>query len=302
MVTVPIRRDAGHVDVFPAYRVQHSSVLGPTKGGIRYDPHVTLGEVRGARRVDDVEVRAAATPVRRREGRRPLQPARAVAARAGAADAALHERASRRDRAAGGHPRAGHGHERADDGVDHGHVLDAGRSRRAGDRHRQADLARRLALGARGDRRRRRDGDRARVPATRLEPRRAALRRAGLRQRRRDRGAGARLEGRDGGRCLRHLGRDLLARAGSTSRRAHLDRRPRQRSTAFRTCGTSRTSSCSSCRATSSCSRRSKDQLTAENAPRIDARLVVEGANGPTTIEARRHARRARAFRSCRTF
>jgi len=44
MVAVPIRRDAGLVDVFPAYRVQHSSVLGPTKGGIRYDPHVTLGE------------------------------------------------------------------------------------------------------------------------------------------------------------------------------------------------------------------------------------------------------------------
>ena len=44
MVGVPIRRDEGHVDVFPAYRVQHSSVLGPTKGGIRYDPHVTLGE------------------------------------------------------------------------------------------------------------------------------------------------------------------------------------------------------------------------------------------------------------------
>src|SRR6266516_7472899 len=41
---LPIRRDEGHVDVFPAYRVQHSSVLGPTKGGIRYDPHVTLGE------------------------------------------------------------------------------------------------------------------------------------------------------------------------------------------------------------------------------------------------------------------
>jgi glutamate dehydrogenase (NAD(P)+) len=44
MVTVPIRREVGHVDVFPAYRVQHSSVLGPTKGGVRYDPHVTLGE------------------------------------------------------------------------------------------------------------------------------------------------------------------------------------------------------------------------------------------------------------------
>jgi glutamate dehydrogenase (NAD(P)+) len=44
MVAVPIRLDEGRVGVFPAYRVQHSSVLGPTKGGIRYDPHVTLGE------------------------------------------------------------------------------------------------------------------------------------------------------------------------------------------------------------------------------------------------------------------
>jgi glutamate dehydrogenase (NAD(P)+) len=30
--------------VFPAYRVQHSTILGPTKGGVRYDPHVSLGE------------------------------------------------------------------------------------------------------------------------------------------------------------------------------------------------------------------------------------------------------------------
>src|SRR2546421_9661027 len=44
MVAVPVRREAGHVEVFPAYRVQHSSVLGPTKGGIRYDAEVSLGE------------------------------------------------------------------------------------------------------------------------------------------------------------------------------------------------------------------------------------------------------------------
>ena len=30
--------------VFPGYRVQHSSIIGPTKGGIRYDRGVTLGE------------------------------------------------------------------------------------------------------------------------------------------------------------------------------------------------------------------------------------------------------------------
>src|ERR687887_2377417 len=44
VVSVPIRLDGGRWRVFPGYRVQHSSVLGPTKGGIRYDPHVTLGE------------------------------------------------------------------------------------------------------------------------------------------------------------------------------------------------------------------------------------------------------------------
>src|SRR5436190_7028168 len=44
MVSVPVRMDDGSPRVFPAYRVQHSSVLGPTKGGIRYDTHVSLGE------------------------------------------------------------------------------------------------------------------------------------------------------------------------------------------------------------------------------------------------------------------
>jgi glutamate dehydrogenase (NAD(P)+) len=44
MVSVPVRMDDGSLTVFPGYRVQHSSVLGPTKGGIRYDPEVSLGE------------------------------------------------------------------------------------------------------------------------------------------------------------------------------------------------------------------------------------------------------------------
>ncbi len=44
MLSVPIKMDDGTRAVFAGYRVQHSSVLGPTKGGIRYDPEVTLGE------------------------------------------------------------------------------------------------------------------------------------------------------------------------------------------------------------------------------------------------------------------
>jgi glutamate dehydrogenase (NAD(P)+) len=44
IVGVPVRLDDGRFKVFPAYRVQHSTVLGPTKGGLRYDVHVDLGE------------------------------------------------------------------------------------------------------------------------------------------------------------------------------------------------------------------------------------------------------------------
>ena len=44
MTSVPVRLDDGRWVVFPAYRVKHSTVLGPTKGGIRYDENVTLGE------------------------------------------------------------------------------------------------------------------------------------------------------------------------------------------------------------------------------------------------------------------
>jgi len=44
MLSLPVCMDDGSYEVFPAYRVQHSSVLGPTKGGIRYDAAVDLGE------------------------------------------------------------------------------------------------------------------------------------------------------------------------------------------------------------------------------------------------------------------
>ena len=44
IVSVPLRRDDGTIQIFAGYRVQHSTVLGPTKGGIRYDAEVSLGE------------------------------------------------------------------------------------------------------------------------------------------------------------------------------------------------------------------------------------------------------------------
>jgi glutamate dehydrogenase (NAD(P)+) len=44
-VALPIRRDDGSIQVLTGYRVQHHLTLGPTKGGLRYHPDVTLGEV-----------------------------------------------------------------------------------------------------------------------------------------------------------------------------------------------------------------------------------------------------------------
>ena len=45
MVNIPVLMDDGSVRVFTGYRVQYNDALGPTKGGIRYHPDVTLDEV-----------------------------------------------------------------------------------------------------------------------------------------------------------------------------------------------------------------------------------------------------------------
>jgi glutamate dehydrogenase (NAD(P)+) len=45
-VHFPVRLDNGRIRTFTGYRVQHSVVRGPAKGGIRYSPEVTLDEVK----------------------------------------------------------------------------------------------------------------------------------------------------------------------------------------------------------------------------------------------------------------
>src|SRR5277367_6754304 len=45
-VYIPISLDSGRMEVFTGYRVLHSSVRGPGKGGIRFAPDVSLNEVR----------------------------------------------------------------------------------------------------------------------------------------------------------------------------------------------------------------------------------------------------------------
>jgi glutamate dehydrogenase (NAD(P)+) len=46
IVSIPVTMDDGRIEVFEGYRVTHNIARGPSKGGIRYHPDVTLDEVR----------------------------------------------------------------------------------------------------------------------------------------------------------------------------------------------------------------------------------------------------------------
>ncbi|MFX0081143.1 MAG: Glu/Leu/Phe/Val dehydrogenase [Candidatus Hodarchaeota archaeon] len=46
IVSIPIMMDNGDLKIFEGYRVHHSTVRGPGKGGIRFDPNVNLDEVK----------------------------------------------------------------------------------------------------------------------------------------------------------------------------------------------------------------------------------------------------------------
>lgn len=46
IVSLPVTMDNGSIKVFEGYRVIHSSILGPSKGGVRYDMEVNIDEVK----------------------------------------------------------------------------------------------------------------------------------------------------------------------------------------------------------------------------------------------------------------
>ena len=45
-VQIPVKMDDGSVQVFTGYRCQHSTIMGPAKGGVRYHPAVNMDEVK----------------------------------------------------------------------------------------------------------------------------------------------------------------------------------------------------------------------------------------------------------------
>lgn len=45
-VTIPVRMDDGSLEIFTGYRSQHNTALGPAKGGVRFHPNVSMDEVK----------------------------------------------------------------------------------------------------------------------------------------------------------------------------------------------------------------------------------------------------------------
>ena len=196
--------------MFKGYRVQHSNILGPYKGGIRYHEQVSLDEVKALASWMTYKCALHDIPFGGGKGGIKFIPARALARRARTHHAPLHPRARRQHRPRIRHPRPRRRHQRPDHGLDDGHVHERRRvhrqEREPAGRHRQDAGVGRLARARERDR----PGDRplhrrmgARSP---LRSQRLDLHRAGLRQRRLERrqdpgphrrvaGGGRRLEG-----------------------------------------------------------------------------------------------------------
>ena len=109
---------------FEGYRVTHNVARGPSKGGIRYHPDVTLDEVKALAMWMTWKCALMGIPFGGAKGGVVCDPKQLSRARARAADAALHERDHQRDRPGEGHPGARRRHRARDDGLDLRHVLD----------------------------------------------------------------------------------------------------------------------------------------------------------------------------------
>ena len=114
VVSLPIHMDDGSTKVFSGYRVQHHLTLGPTKGGLRYHPDVTLGEVAALAMWMSWKCALTGLPYGGAKGGITCDPSKMSRRRNRAAHAPLHAGNDSVHRAASGRDGARRGHERTD--------------------------------------------------------------------------------------------------------------------------------------------------------------------------------------------
>ena len=137
-VNFPVTHDDGRVEVYTGYRVHHNVNRGPASGGIRYVPELDLDEVRALAMLNTWKAALVQIPFGGAAGGVRVNPRRLSDAGAPGADAPIRDRDQPAHRQGQRHPVTRRQHRLADDGLDHGHDLDASRPHRRGVGHRQA--------------------------------------------------------------------------------------------------------------------------------------------------------------------
>ena len=138
VVSIPVVLDNGSVRAFEGYRVTHNIARGPSKGGIRYHPDVTLDEVKSLAMWMTWKCALMNIPFGGAKGGIACDPKQLSQMELQKLTRRFTTEIINEIGPGEGHPRAGRRHGRASDGVDLRHVLDGQGPLGARGRHRQA--------------------------------------------------------------------------------------------------------------------------------------------------------------------
>ena len=281
--------DNGEIEVFTGYRVQYNITLGPAKGGIRYHPDVSLDEVTALAAWMTWKCAVAHVPFGGGKGGVICDPTRMSRREL---EALTRRYVAEIIDAIGPEKDVPAPDVNTNDQImawvmdtysmHVGHTSTAvvtGKPVEMG-----GSLGRREATGR---------GvmivDARSGQASRVRHQGRDGRGAGLRQRRVGLSRSARRTGREDRRRHRLEGRRLQRRTASTSRRCSTSRASTRRSTASPAASRIENEQLFALDVDVLVPAALENQITMENAPTIKAKIVAEGANGPTTPEAHRH-------------
>ena len=122
-VTLPVHMDDGSTQTFQGYRVQHHLTLGPTKGGTRFAPDLSMGETAALAMWMSWKCALTNLPYGGAKGGVACDPTKLSRNELEARLAPLHAGDDSVRRPAHRHHGPGHGHERTGHGLVHGHLF-----------------------------------------------------------------------------------------------------------------------------------------------------------------------------------
>ena len=289
IVSCPVQMDNGEIEVFTGYRVQYNITLGPAKGGIRYHPDVSLDEVTALAAWMTWKCAVAHIPFGGGKGGIVCDPTRMSKREL---EALTRRYVAEIIDAIGPEKDVPAPDVNTNDQV-MAWVMDT-YSMHVGHTETAVVTGKPVEMGgslgtARSDRPRRDDRHARGGQAPRLRHQGRDGRHPGLRQRRLGVGRPAGRHRREDRRRHRLEGRRLQRRRGSTSRSCSTTRSSTRPSTGFPGGEPLDNDDLWGLDVDVLIPAALENQITMENAPPIRAKILTEGANGPTTPEAHKH-------------